>query len=182
MRSLAMLACCAAFSAHAAAATSPVAAIEGEYKLTSSTAVPASTWGYNKAHISVRKLDERHVVILVACEWKREPKLACDDYYFAQARDDGLYIQDMNTADFFRVYFDPASRALTMIWRGSDAKGSVRRDIFVPASGAPEDATLARRMKRAEKSYVHPDNVRVFGPYAKWKYDANRIEFQNTTP
>ncbi len=172
-----MLAACA----FAQAAQPSLQAIEGEYKLASSTTAPVNNWGFSKAHISVRKLDERHVVILFACEWKREPKAACDDYYFAQWRDGGLYMQDMNT-DLMRMYFDPASRTLTMIRRGVDEKESVRRDVFVAASGTPEDATLARRLKRAEKGYVHPENVRVFGPYAKWKYENNRIEFQNTTP
>lgn len=169
-------------SCTAAFAQSPIAAIEGEYKLTSSTAVPASKWGFNKAHISVRKLDEQHVVILMSCEWKDEPKGSCDDYYFAKWRDDGLYLQDMNTDGFFRMYFDPATRVFTVIWRGADRKGSIRRDIYGPAKGAPEDATLARRLKRAEKSYVHPNNVRAFGTHDKWKYEVNRIEFQNTTP
>lgn len=162
-------------------AAAPIDNLPGEYSLTSSTTAPVSNWGYNKAHISIRKLDERHLVILFACEWKREPKAACDDYYFAQWRDGGLYMQDMNT-DALRVYFDPSTRALTMISRAVDAKASVRRDVFSPAGSAPEDATLARRLKRSEKNYVHPESLRVFGPYNKWKYENNRIEFQNATP
>ncbi|WP_426341870.1 hypothetical protein ACN9MZ_09260 [Pseudoduganella sp. S-14] len=173
--SLAFLACCATSNA---SAQTPASTLEGEYKLTSSTTAPVSNWGFSKAHISVRKLDDKHVVILFACEWKREPKAACDDYYFAEWRDGGFYLQDMNT-DLIRMYFTPASRTLTMIRRGADDKASVRRDVFEPASNAPEDTTLARRLKRAEKSYVHPENVRVFGPYAKWKYENNRIEIQN---
>lgn len=165
----------------AASAQGIVPTVEGEYHLTSSTMAPVGNWIYSKAHLSIRKLDDRHVVILFACEWKRFPKDACDDYYFAQWRNGGLYMQDMNT-DLMRMYFDPASRTLTMIRRGVDDKGSVRRDVFSPANGAPADATLARRLKRAEKGYVHPENLRVFGPYAKWKYENNRIEFQNTTP
>lgn len=170
--SLAFLACCTA------SAQPPASAMEGEYNLTSSTTAPVSNWGFSKGHISVRKLDEKHVVILFACEWKREPKAACDDYYFAEWRDGSFYLQDMNT-DFIRMYFTPASRTLTMIRRGADDKASVRRDVFEPVGTAPEDATLARRLKRAEKSYTHPENVRVFGPYAKWKYENNRIEIQN---
>jgi hypothetical protein len=175
LASLTLLAFCAAGSTSAQASDT---AMEGEYKLTSSTTTPASKWGFSKAHISVRKLDEKHVVILLACEWKREPKAACDDYYFAEWRDGGFYLQDMNT-DFIRMYFTPASRTLTMITRGADDKASVRRDVFEPTTGTPEDATLARRMKRAEKSYVHPENLRVFGPHTKWKYENNRIEIQN---
>ncbi|MTW10511.1 hypothetical protein GM658_07825 [Pseudoduganella eburnea] len=163
------------------AATPTIDVLPGEYNLTSSTTAPVGNWVYSKAHVSVRKLDERHVVILFACEWKRNPKAACDDYYFAQWRDGGLYLQDMNT-DALRIYFDPSTRALTMISRAVDAKESVRRDVFSPVGNAPDDATLARRLKRSEKSYVHPENLRVFGPYSKWKYDNNRIEFQNATP
>ncbi|HEY0491480.1 MAG TPA: hypothetical protein VGD30_18365 [Telluria sp.] len=175
LATVAFLACC---SGSTVSAQAPDSTMEGEYKLASSTTVPVSNWGFSKAHISIRKLDERHVVILFACEWKREPKEACDDYYFAEWHDGGFHLQDMNT-DFIRMYFAPASRTLTMIRRGADAKASVRRDVFLPASGAPEDPTLARRMKRAEKSYVDPENVRVFGPYGKWKYENNRIEIQN---
>lgn len=174
---LALSAACAL--CHAGQPPSPQ--VEGEYKLISSTTAPVSNWGFNKAHISVRRLDDRHLVILFACEWKREPKAACDDFYFAQWRDGGLYMQDMNT-DLMRMYFDPSSRTLTMIRRGVDEKASVRRDVFAPASAAPEDPTLARRLKRAEKSYVDPENRRVFGPYSKWKYENNRIEFQTTAP
>ena len=169
----------ACMSSHAATTTIDV--LPGEYNLTSSTTAPLSNWVYSKAHVSVRKLDERHVVILFACEWKRNPKAACDDHYFAQWRDGGLYLQDMNT-DALRIYFDPATRALTMISRAVDAKASVRRDVFAPVDGAPDDAVLARRLIRSEKSYVDPENLRVFGPYSKWKYENNRIEFQNTTP
>lgn len=175
LASLALLAC---FATAPALAQAPAAAMAGEYNLTSSTTAPVSNWGFSKAHISIRKLDDKHVVILFACEWKREPKAACDDYYFAEWRDGGFYLQDMNT-DFIRMYFTPASRTLTMIRRGADEKASVRRDVFEPATIAPEDATISRRLKRAEKSYVHPENVRVFGPYIKWKYENNRIEIQN---
>lgn len=123
--------------------------LPGEYELTSSTAAPVSNWVYSKAHISIRKLDDHHLVILFACEWKREPKAACDDYYFAQWRDGGLWMQDMNT-DALRVYFDPSTRTLTMISRAVDTKASVRRDVFSPVSVAPKDANLARRLKRSE--------------------------------
>jgi hypothetical protein len=155
--------------------------LEGEYKLASSTTVPASSWGFSKARISIRKLDEHHVVILLACEWKRVAKAACDDYYFAQSRDGGIYIQDVNT-DSMRLYFDPASRTLSMISRGVDAKSSVRRDLFTPTENPLDDATLARRMKRALANSLHKENIRVFGPYTKWKYENNRIEFQNVAP
>jgi hypothetical protein len=163
------------------AAQPPLPAIDGEYKLASSTTAPISNWSFSKAHVSIRKLDDRHVVILFACEWKREPKAACDDYYFAQWREGGLYIQDMNT-DSMRMYFDPASRTLTMISRAVDAKASVRRDVFTPADGSPQDAPIARRLKRAQSNSVSKENIRVFGAYSKWKYETNRIEFQNSAP
>ena len=176
LASLALLACCGT-----SLAETTMPSLEGEYKLSSSTTVPKSNWGFSKGHLSVQKLDDRHLAILFACEWKREPKAVCDEHYFAQWRDGGLYMQDMNT-DFLRVYFDPATRTITMIRRGADDKASVRRDIFAPAGTGPEDATLARRLKRTEKNSTHPESLRVFGPYSKWKYENNRIEFQNTTP
>src|SRR5450830_220262 len=151
--------------------------LAGEYQLVSSIAVPASTWGYTKARLSIRPLDERHVLILLACEWKREPKAVCGDHFFAQQHDGGVYLQDMNT-DWLRLYFDPASRQLTIISRGADAKASVRRDVFAPTAAPLEDKALLRRMKRELGSAEHKESVRVFGHYSKRAYANNRIEFQ----
>lgn len=145
--------------------------------MSASTTVPASNWGYTKGRVSVRKLDDRHVLFLLACEWKREPKAVCGDHFFAQQHDDGVYLQDMNT-DFMRVYFDPATRRLTIISRAADAKESVRRDTFAPTSAALEDRALIRRMKREQGSAEHKESTRVFGHYSKRDYRNNRIEFQ----
>ncbi|TWI69212.1 hypothetical protein IP91_00278 [Pseudoduganella lurida] len=175
---LSIFAAALAFSSAASAAQVSVGALEGEYDLATSNTVPASNWGYTKGRISVRKLDDQHVVILMACGWKREPKAQCSDFYFAQGRDGGVYLQDMNT-DWMRLYFDPASRKLTIISRGFDAKGSVRRDVFAPTTAPLTDPDLVRRLKREEKLYKDKENVRVFGPYTRWEYKNNRIEFQN---
>jgi hypothetical protein len=171
----------AALTCVTASGQTAIKSIEGEFRLSSSTTAPVGNWVYSKAHISVRALDDRHLVILFACEWKREPKAACDDYYFAQWREGGLYIQDMNTGSM-RMYFDPASRTLTMISRAVDSKASVRRDVFAPADGSPQDSSIARRLKRAQSNSVSKENIRVFGAYSKWKYETNRIEFQNSAP
>lgn len=160
-----------------ASAGDAIDGLAGEYSLASSTTVPASNWGYSKGRISIRKLDDRHVLILLACEWKRDPKSVCGDHYFAQQRDGSIYLQDMNTG-WLRFYFDPAKRSLAIISRGADARESVRRDIFTPTSAPLEDRALVRRMKREQGSAEHKESVRVFGHYSKRAYLNNRIEFQ----
>ena len=143
-----------------------------------STTVPVSNWGYSKGRISIKQLDDQHLLILFACEWKREPKAACGDHYFAQQRGDGLYLQDMNT-DALRLYFDPDTRKLTLISRGYDAKASVRHDTFSATSAPLTDTALLRRMKREQSNASDKENLRVFGPYQKRDYQNNRIEFQH---
>lgn len=168
----------AAFALSTAAAAQPsIQDLVGEYAMSASTTVPAGNWGYTKGRVSVRKMDDRHVLILLACEWKREPKAVCGDHFFAQQRDDGVYVEDMNT-DFMRLYFDPATRKLTIISRASDAKESVRRDTFLPTTAPLEDRALIRRMKREQGSAEHKESTRVFGHYSKRDYQNNRIEFQ----
>ena len=160
-----------------AAAQAPMPNLVGEYKLLSSTTVPPSNWGYSKARVSIKQLDDHHLLILLACEWKREPKAVCGDYFYAQWRDDGLYLQDMNTFAM-RLYFDPATRKLTIISRGADAKQSVRHDVFAATTAPLTDPALVRRMKRELSNADSKENRRVFGPYTKWDYQENRIEFQ----
>ena len=167
-----------------AAAQASMSSLVGDYNLASSATVPASNWGYSKGRISVKQLDERHVLIALSCEWKREPKAVCGDYFYAQQRDDGLYLQDMNT-DAMRLYFDPVSRKLTIISRGADAKASVRHDIYAATTAPLADPALVRRMKRELSNADSKENRRVFGPYTMWDYQENRIEFQRpslTTP
>lgn len=160
-----------------AAAQAPMPNLVGEYNLLSSTTVPPSNWGYSKGRVSIKQLDDHHLLILLACEWKREPKAVCGDYYYAQWRDDGLYLQDMNTFAM-RLYFDPASRKLTIISRGADAKQSVRHEVFGATTAPLVDTALVRRMKRETSNADSKENRRVFGPYNKWDYQENRIEFQ----
>jgi hypothetical protein len=151
--------------------------LAGSYSLASSTTTPASSWGYTKARVLIKKLDDKHLQILLSCEWKREPKAVCGDHMFAQWREDGLYLQDMNTFAL-RMYFDPATRTLTMISRGADAKASVRRDVFVPDASELTDPALVRRMKREQANADDKESTRVFGHYSKRAYLENRIEFQ----
>lgn len=153
----------------------------GEYALVSSTTAPVGNWGYSKGRISIRKLDDRHLLILLACEWKREPKAVCSDHYFAQWHDGGIFMQDMNM-DGERWYFDPATRRLTVISRGADPKASVRRDLYGPTDAALTDPALVRRQKRELKLSTDKENLRVFGHYSKWEYRNNRISFQNGAP
>lgn len=156
---------------------SPLQALEGNYTLKES--IRGS--GYSKAHISIKRLDDRHVVILLACEWKHTPKTACDNYFVAQWRDDGIYIQDRNTA-VTSIYFKPASREVAVAMVSVDRKTIYGLDVFTPATGEPADATLARRLKRAQEGSVDPELIRINGPYNKWKFEKNRIEFLNTKP
>lgn len=161
-----------------ASAQAPMPNLAGEYNLASSTTVPTSNWGYSKGRVSIKQLDERHLLVLLACEWKREPKAVCGDHYFAQWHDDGWYLQDMNT-DAMRLYFDTATQKLTIISRGYDAKQSVRHDIFGATSAPLSDTALLRRMKREQNNASDKENLRVFGPYQKRDYQNNRIEFQH---
>lgn len=151
--------------------------IVGEYQLTSSTTAPASDWGYSKGRISVRRLDDRHAVFLLACQWKDSPKEVCGQHSFAQWRADGIYIEDLNN-DAMRLYFDPARRQFMMISRGADEKGSVRHDVFAATEAPLTDPALVRRMKREQGSAMHKENTRVFGHYTRRGYAKNRIEFQ----
>lgn len=160
-----------------AAAQAAIDQLQGEYALASSTTVPPSKWGFSKGRMSIRKVDERHVLILFSCEWKREPKAVCSDWYYAQQRDGGIWLQDMNTFAM-RLYFQPRERKLTMIWRGADAKESVRRDIFTATDAPLTDATLLRRQQRALSSAQDKETLRVFKHYSTWDYTENRIEFQ----
>ena len=160
-----------------AAAQAPMPKLVGEYNLLSSKTVPPSNWGYSKARVSIKQLDDHHLLILLACEWKREPKAVCGDYFYAQWRDDGLYLQDMNTFAM-RLYFDPATRKLTIISRGADARQSVRHEVFGTTTAPLADTALVRRMKREQSNADSKENRRVFGPYTKWDYRENRIEFQ----
>ena len=160
-----------------AAAQAPMSALLGDYNLATSTTVPASSWGYSKGRIAIKQLDDKHLLIVLSCEWKREPKAVCGDYFYAQWRDEGLYLQDMNTFAM-RLYFDPASRKLTIISRGADAKQSVRHEVFSATTAPLVDTALVRRMKREQSNADSKENRRVFGPYTKWDYQENRIEFQ----
>ena len=158
-------------------AQAPMSTLVGDYNLASSATVPASSWGYSKGRISIKALDDKHLLSVLSCEWKREPKAVCGDYFYAQQRDDGLYLQDMNTFAM-RLYFDPATRKLTIISRGADAKASVRHDVFGATTAPLADPALIRRMKREVSNADSKENRRVFGPYTKWDYQENRIEFQ----
>jgi len=161
----------------AAIAAAPTPTLDASYSLVSSSTAPVTNWGFSKGRISVRQLDARHVLIVLACEWKREPKAVCGEHYFAQWQESGLYIQDMNT-DAMRIYADPAAHTLTIISRGYDAKASVRRDLYKMDEQELTDPVLIRRLKREQANADSKENARVFGPYAKWSYTNNRIEFQ----
>ncbi|MGW8391019.1 M949_RS01915 family surface polysaccharide biosynthesis protein [Pseudoduganella sp. HUAS MS19] len=155
---------------------SPLQAMEGNYILRDST----GKWGYSKARISIKRLDVRHVVIVLACEWKHAPKTPCDNHFFAKWRDDGVYLQDKNTA-VIRMFFSPTSREIAIAMTSVDGKTPYGVDLFVPTDAPPSDATLARRFERAQQNSIDPESVRISGPYDKWDYENNRIEFLDPT-
>lgn len=165
----------AMWAAPAALAQPSLDGVVGEYHLVSSTTAPLTKWRYTKGRLSIKKLDDRHVLILLACEWRDVPKSVCDEHYYAQWRDGGLWLQDMNTFAM-RMYIDPAERIVTIISRGGG--GTVRRDVFKATAADLTDPALLRRLKRAQAGADSKENLRVFGHYSKWDYQEHRIEFQ----
>jgi len=147
---------------------SPLQALEGNYNLQESP----DKEGYAKAHISITKLDDRHVIIQLACEWKHAPKAACHDYFVAQWRDDGVYLQETNTA-VTRMFFSPNTHEIAVAQVSVDGKDLYKVDSFSLTSGPPSDATLARRLQGVQKISVDPVRLGRF---------SNRIEFVSATP
>ncbi|SHH44055.1 hypothetical protein [Massilia sp. CF038] len=158
-------------------AQTPPVSLEGNYGLVSSDTAPVSKWGFSKSRITIKKIDDKHLLILLACEWKREPKAVCSEHYYAQWQESGLFIQDMNT-DPMRLYYNPSTRTLTWIQRGYDAKASVRRDVYTIDNTELTDPALVRRMKREQGNADSKENLRVFGPPQGYAYTNNRIELQ----
>jgi len=155
----------------------PMAQFEGQYNLVSSTTVPDPKWGYTKGRIAIKKLDDRHLSILHACEWKDSPKEVCSERYVAQWRNGQLYLQDRNTAHE-RMSFDPALRRLTVVTHG--VSGSVRRDIYAATTAPLTDKALLRRMKREKDAVDDLIDEPAFGEFGKWEYRDNRIAVQPT--
>ncbi|MDC8760948.1 hypothetical protein [Janthinobacterium fluminis] len=151
-------------------------AMTADYSLTSSSTAPSGTWRFTKGRLSVKRIDDRHFAILFACEWKKEPKAACSEWWTAQLRDGSLYLQDMNT-DNISMHFDPATRAFTINSRGMDADSTLRTDVFHPDTQAIRDKALIRRMKTAQSNFESKENARVFGHYSTWEYSRARIQF-----
>jgi hypothetical protein len=177
MRTLFLLpaALAAAMLGGAPALAAPTDDIVGEYELVSSTTVPASDWGFSKARYSIRKLDERHLSLVLACQWKDSPKSVCSERYVAQRRNGGLYVQDRNTSHW-RMDVDPRTRKLAIVTEGAD--GTVRRDVYTPTQAPLTDKALVRRMKRERDMVDDLVDEPAFGHFSKWDYRENRIGFR----
>lgn len=161
----------------ATAIADPTADIVGDYQLVSSKTVPDSKWGYAKARVAIRSLGNNYLSIVIACGWKDIPKSSCSDRFYARQREDGIYIQDVNTFGF-RMYFEPASRRLTFISRGLDKVGSVRHEVYAPTTAPITDPDLSRRMRR-EQRYVDEDiQKNISRKLGRETFTENRIEFQ----
>lgn len=163
----------AALCMSATAVALPMAQFEGQYELVSSTTEPDSNWAYTKGRIAIKKLDDRHVSILHACEWKKSPKEVCSQRYVAQWRNGEMYLQDRNTWHE-RMAFDPAARRLTVLTQGVD--GTLRRDIYEATKAPLTDKALVRRMKREQDAVDDLVDEPAFGEFGKWEYRKNRIE------
>ena len=163
----------AALCMSATALALPLAQFEGQYGLVSSTTEPDSTWRYTKGRIAIKKLDDRHVSILHACEWMKSPKEVCSQRYVAQWRNGEIYLQDRNTWHE-RMSFDPAARRLTVLTQGVD--GTLRRDVYAATTAPLTDKALVRRMKREQEAVDDLIDEPAFGEFGKWEYRKNRIE------
>lgn len=150
-------------------------AIAGEYGLASSSTSPTGAWLFSKGRLSVKWIDDHHILILFACEWKNEAKAGCGEWWVAQLREGNLYLQDMNTFNI-NMYFEPATRIFTITTRGADSQSTLRTDVFQVNDTALTDRALIRRMKNASSSFHSPEGIRVFGHHSKWKYSHARIQ------
>ena len=158
-----------------AAAATTLADFEGDYELVSSTTEPASNWLFTKGRISVKKMDERHLSIIHACEWKKSPKEVCSDRYKAQWRNGKLYLQDMNTFHQ-RMGFDLATHRFMVVTQG--VNGTVRQDVYQATAAPLTDKALVRRMKREREAVDDLIDEPAFGHYSKWEYRDNPITVQ----
>ncbi len=170
-----MAACFMAAGAHAPP-TQPLSSMVADYRLISSTTAPDGNWKFTKARLAVSRLDDRHLLIRMACEWEDSPKEACGDWWTAQMRNDGLYLQDTNT-ESLAMRFDPATRTWTLIRHGYDVAGTVRTDVFGVDEQPDTDPALMRRMKKAQSSFDASIKLKSFGHYGKWDYKRAQISF-----
>jgi hypothetical protein len=138
-------------AAAAAQAQDAGSAMEGQYTLVSSTTRPAGLWKYTKARIEVTRHEQRYLLISMACSWADEPKAACDDWWTAQIRAGGVYLQDRNT-DHVSLRFDPSAHTITVTSEAVDAARTVRTDVFQRDQAPTSDKALIRRMKSAYSS------------------------------
>ena len=151
-------------------------ALEGEYRLVSSSTAPVGTWLYTKGRLAITRLDERHLLIRLACEWKRSPASGCDDWWTVQVRGGGLYLQDRNT-DNITLQVDSARRTITMQTQAYDAAGTMRTDVFQADAQPTADSALIRRMKRAQSGFEGTWKHKAFGHYSKWDYTRAQMPF-----
>ena len=157
--------------------------IKGEYNLTTSTVeVPkgyvskrSDSWQFSKGRLLVKSINDRHLLLVLACQWSDSPNESCDDWWTVQIRDDGVYLQDMNTSPL-RFSFDLAKRILTIIRYAPD--GAVRTDRYQVDDAPLTDPALIRRQKRAISSFDGTIKDKTFGDFSAWKFTQSQIEFK----
>jgi hypothetical protein len=147
-----------------------------EYSLVSSTTSPIGSWRFSKGRLSVKQLDRRHYLFVIACEWTALPAAGCYQWWTAQERDGLLYMSSMNSNRSVR--FDPATRRLTLTMDKMDSENTVRIDEFVQEDAPLTDKGLIAAMKEANESfqmaYKHPD----LGHYSNWAHTGTSLEIK----
>jgi hypothetical protein len=153
-------------------------ALIGEYSLATSTVTPppGNDWRFSKGRLSVSQLDGQHLLFVMACEWQDSPKSACDEWWTAQIREDGVYLSDHRAGLISGVQFDRVNGKLRILSRS--AYGSVRTDQFVSDSTPLSDRALIRRRKNGHLSFNETVKEKAFGHYSKWRYSPLRVEFK----
>lgn len=146
-----------------AQALDPGTAMEGKYTLVSSTAYEFNPmWRFTKARLEVSRVDQRHMLIAMACQWADAPTAMCDEWWLAQIREGSLYLQDLNT-ESIAVRFDLSTRTITIV-NGNAPTGETRRtDVFKRDPTPAFDKAMTRRMKRARWAFKlmwKPDGIK----------------------
>ena len=153
----------------------PIDEMVGDYHMVSSNTVPDTHWGFTKGRIAIRRVDDRHMSIVLACGWKKIPKAICSERYYAQQRNGAIYLGDMHSFHF-KMEFDRAAHRLTVITQG--AQGSIRHDVYEATSAALTDTDLVRRMRNERRYIDNGADLKTFGPLRKWEFQKNRIVFR----
>lgn len=175
-KAAAALAAASIFTAGAAnGAPSPAAAADamvGNYRLFSFTVEPThKNWFFTKGRLQIKRLDQKHLLIQLACEWKGEPKAQCWEWTTARQGSDGIFLVFKGN-DAQKMRFDPATRTLTVTMEGGNA---TRTDVYVPDDSPVTDPALLRRFRHGLASFEGTIKDKNYGHYRDEDYTKTRI-------